>query len=114
MKLFKSFINFSIKDFFKNIFSDKKKGFLFVLSILILIVFLFNNKGFLKRLQLISEKKSIQEKIIESKAENEKLKKEIKNLQGDSETIEKIAREKYGMVKPGEKIYRVKPEKNDD
>ena len=43
--------------------------------------------------------------------QQEKLKLEINQLQTNNEYIEKIAREKFMMVIPGEKIYRVKNEK---
>ena len=36
---------------------------------------------------------------------------EIDKLQTDQDYIEKIAREKFMMVKPGERVYRVKEEK---
>ncbi|MBI5464744.1 MAG: septum formation initiator family protein, partial [Ignavibacteriales bacterium] len=35
---------------------------------------------------------------------------QIKALEGDKKTIEKIAREKYNMARPGETVYRVKKE----
>ena len=39
--------------------------------------------------------------------QQEKLRLEITKLQTDKEYIEKIAREKFMMVLPGEKVYRV-------
>jgi len=36
---------------------------------------------------------------------------QIKALEGDKKTIEKIARENYGMKREGETIYKVKKEK---
>ena len=79
----------------------------------LLIVFLFNNKGIVKRLSLEAEKSELLQKIENAKSERDILKKEIKNLESNPETIEKVAREEFGMIRPGEKVYRVKPkEKN--
>ena len=39
--------------------------------------------------------------------EREKRKEEKNKIENDLEYIEKIAREKYKMVKPGEKIFKV-------
>ena len=50
------------------------------------------------------EMNSIQMKIEEEMKLNEELKKQ-KEMLGSDEYVEKIAREKLGMVKPGEKIF---------
>jgi cell division protein DivIC len=42
------------------------------------------------------------------RAENEKLTKEAKRLTSDAE-IERLAREQYGLVKPGEKPFVILP-----
>ncbi|MFW6276782.1 MAG: FtsB family cell division protein [Bacteroidota bacterium] len=39
---------------------------------------------------------------------HDSLKQRIKMLQKDTSEIERVAREKYGMVKPGEKVYILK------
>ena len=49
----------------------------------------------------------IQKKITELREEKEKLKSERNRIENDLGYIEKIAREKYKMVKPGEKIFKV-------
>ena len=41
------------------------------------------------------------------KAETDSLRLVLERLDGDLEFIEKVAREEYGMVKPGERLYRV-------
>mgnify|MGYP001316411657 CR=1 FL=1 len=50
------------------------------------------------------ELESLQSKIENVKRENEKLKKEKESIYSD-EYYEKVAREKLGMVKPGEKVF---------
>ena len=49
----------------------------------------------------------IQNKIANLRAERETLKNEKNKIENDLNYIEKIAREKYKMVKPGEKIFKV-------
>lgn len=48
------------------------------------------------------------EKVRQSEEETKQLQAQVKALEGDKKTIEKVAREKYGMVREGEKVYRVK------
>ena len=67
----------------------------------------FGNKGLLQRIQLESEKKDL-EKMLEAEVKKtDELKKEIEELKNSDKKIEEIAREKYGMTKEGEKIYKV-------
>ena len=49
----------------------------------------------------------IQKKISQLREEKEVLKNEKNKIENDLNYIEKIAREKYKMVKPGEKIFKV-------
>jgi len=78
--------------------------------VLFLYVF-FNNSGILQRIKLELQKKEIQEKIQTAEEEQKKLKDQSKALEGDPKAIEKVAREKYGMVRENEKVYKVKPKK---
>ena len=48
------------------------------------------------------------EKVEEAGKETARLQAQKKALEGDKKTIEKLAREKYGMSRQGEKVYRVK------
>jgi cell division protein FtsB len=41
------------------------------------------------------------------RADNEALRRHVALLESDPATIEKIARERYGMAKPGETVYMV-------
>ncbi|MBW7887507.1 MAG: septum formation initiator family protein [Bacteroidetes bacterium] len=79
-----------------------------ILAILFVVAF-FSSNGIYARLKLESQKKEIQEKIRTAEEEQEKLKAASKALEGDDKAIEKVAREKYGMVREGEKVYKVKP-----
>ncbi|CAN5466045.1 hypothetical protein BH10BAC5_BH10BAC5_11980 [soil metagenome] len=85
------------------------KAVLIVIFILGMLVFAsLGNKGLISRFRMEGEKKKLEEQI---KAENQKtkdLQKEIDDLKTSDKKIEQVAREKYGMTKENEKIYKIK------
>ena len=91
----------------------KKKSVVMVALVVVPVLsfMTFSNKGLLKRISLESEKKAMQEKIDGAVAEQHLLQVHSKALESDPKAIEKVAREKYGMIKDGETIYKVKKEK---
>ena|SRR5258706_5907203 len=98
-------------NFFKNtlryIYSRRRMFILFFLLLLILAYAVFGRKGLLQRVDLELENRELQNKL---KAEQEKslmLQKEIDELKTSDKKIEKVAREKYGMTKDGEEIYKI-------
>ena|SRR5436190_20031360 len=68
----------------------------------------FSNRGILKRMNLQSEKLEMQEKVQQALDEQKQLQAQSKALDKDPKAIEKVAREKYGMVREGETVYKVK------
>ena len=107
------------KRFYKKSFNQKKsspffifqkqffKGLVFLICFSLIIIFVFGDHGLLKLYKIKSERQMIQEKIVALREEREKLKTEKIKIENDLSYIEKIAREKYKMVKPGEKIFKV-------
>ena len=94
----------------KSILAPKKhlfKGIVFLIFFSLAVVFIFGDHGVLKLYKIKNERKVIQKKIAELREEKEKLKYEKSRIENDLDYIEKIAREKYKMVKPGEKIFKV-------
>jgi cell division protein FtsB len=61
----------------------------------------------LQRVKLEIEKRELEREIEQIQIENSKLRSQINMLETDLKYIEKIAREKYGMVKDGEVIYKI-------
>jgi cell division protein FtsL len=51
-------------------------------------------------------------RLAELRASNEDAQREVETLQTDAE-IERIAREQYGLAKPGEEVYHVLPAPED-
>ena len=83
------------------------KGLVFLICFSLVIVFIFGDHGLLKLYKIKNERQLIQKKIASLREEREKLKTEKIKIENDLSYIEKIAREKYKMVKPGEKIFEV-------
>ena len=83
------------------------KGIVFLMFFSFAIVFIFGDHGLLKLYNIKNERKIIQKKISQLRKEKEILKNEKSKIENDLDYIEKIAREKYKMVKPGEKIFKV-------
>ena len=75
------------------------------------IILLFNDFGLLQLFQLQQKKNELTNESEQLLNQQITLRDEIDRLQTDDEYIEKLAREKFMMVIPGEKIYRVKNEK---
>ena len=73
---------------------------------------LFNDFGLLNLFHLYQKEKKLFSEVNTLMVQQDNLRKEIKKLQTDEEYIQKIAREKFMMVLPGEKVYRVQDEKN--
>lgn len=74
---------------------------------LIILFFLVGDVGLWNLWKAKRQLSSLQTEIMELETKNELLKAEIERLESDSFTIEKVAREKYGYVKPGDKVYRI-------
>lgn len=64
--------------------------------------------GFITYMELKRNHKNMGRQIEEIKADNERLSNEIRALRNDPGTLEGIAREELGMIKPGEILYQVR------
>mgnify|MGYP001164190356 CR=1 FL=1 len=83
------------------------RGTAFLICFSLAIVFIFGDHGLIKLYKIKKEREVIQKKITALREEREKLKNEKNKIENDLGYIEKIAREKYKMVKPGEKLFKV-------
>ena len=77
------------------------------LSIGCILLLLFSDRGFIALWNLKKEKIEIQEDINSLRQQIASLEKEAEKLEFDEKYIEKIAREKFRMSKPGEKVFKV-------
>ncbi len=78
-----------------------------LIGALMALTFIFGDHGILQLFKLKREKAKIQDHIIELREEKEELVLEKHRLENDLDYIEKLAREKYRMAKPGEKVFKV-------
>ncbi len=72
---------------------------------------IFAGNGVLQRRRLEADRAVLMEKIRAAEEEQKKLREQSRALDGDKKAIEKVAREKYGMVREGEKVYKIVPRK---
>lgn len=89
---------------------NRKKVNVFILSTIVIIVvtyMLFSPSGFINRILLTKKQNELLNQINYEKKVQDSLIKAIDILQNDTLEIERIAREKYGMKRPNEKIYLV-------
>ena len=88
------------------------RGVLFLIAITLLIVFVFGDHGLFQLYKLKRERAEIQKHISQLRENREILITEKNRLENDLEYIEKLAREKYRMAKPGEKVFKVIPKES--
>lgn len=88
------------------------KGILLLIGVTLLIIFIFGDHGLFQLYKLKRERKEVQEHIIQLREDRERLIAEKNRLENDLEYIEKLARERFRMAKPGEKVFKVIPKKN--
>ena len=83
------------------------QGLVFLICMSLIIIFIFGDHGLIKLYKIKSQRMKVQNHITQLREEREKRKAEKNKIENDLNYIEKIAREKYKMVKPGEKIFKV-------
>jgi cell division protein FtsB len=81
---------------------------LYLIVLLLIVSYaVFGKKGILQRVELEMENKELQRKLKDEQDKTLMLQKEIDELKSSDKKVEKVAREKYGMMKDGEEIYKV-------
>lgn len=78
-----------------------------IIVALILGFILFNKHGFWRLARLRREQAQLREQIVELHVRADSLRTDVNSLETDMAYIEQLAREKYRMVKRGEKVFRV-------
>jgi len=90
------------------------RGVLILIVATLVIIFIFGDHGLFKLHKLKQERKEVQKYITQLRENRETLITEKNRLENDLQYIEKLAREKYRMAKPGEKVFKVVPKKEND
>ena len=94
----------------ESLFAMFKKLFLILIAGAVIAAFLFNEKGLISWYKYSMERERIESELDSLHAVERALRSEIEKLKFAPEYLEKLAREKYGMAKKGEKVYKVIPE----
>jgi len=95
----------------KNKPQQKKKtfnlSFIAMLCIFLFLLFLsvFGSSGIIKVLQMNRKIDLLNQEIVFMEKENKRMLDQIHRLKEDAFSIEKLAREELGLVKPGERVY---------
>ena len=90
-----------------------RKGRRFLLALPVLLtayLFLGGESGLFRVWDRAGQIAEVRAQIGALKVENARMVGEVDLLKNDLKTIERIARERYGMVKPNESVYMVYPE----
>ena len=73
------------------------------------MIFIFGDHGLLQLYKLDKEKRNIKNYISTLRELREDRFTEKNKLENDKEYLEKLAREKYLMSKPGERVFKILP-----
>jgi cell division protein FtsB len=95
----------------KRLVRNKKALLLICFGIIALSFIFFNDHGVLQRISLQHQKVTLTKEIQLGEQETKDLQAQLKALEGDRSALERVAREKYGMVRDGETVYKVHPKK---
>ena len=85
--------------------NKNKRKILFWLFAILLIIFLFGNRGFRTLVRNQYQMVKLKKEIAQFKKENLLLQKQVNLLENDLLTIESIARKQLGMTYPNEIVY---------
>jgi cell division protein FtsB len=83
--------------------------FLIAGFVLLLLQDIFGTHGVLAMRRSQAEARKIQQEITQLDRENQKLQDHVKDLKTDPSTMECIAREDFGLARPGELIFKTQP-----
>ncbi|MFH0920784.1 MAG: septum formation initiator family protein [Fibrobacterota bacterium] len=89
--------------------SARKKMILLAVAAVVLFLFAFllgGNYGLLNMVELRKERRGLAQQLRAMQAERDSLQRGLQRLRTDKSEIERIAREKYGMARPGEKVIK--------
>lgn len=92
----------------KKLMTRKRVIVITILTAAILAFVMFSSHGILSRLKIASDAAQLRTTLSKMKDEEDSLRAEIVKLQNDTLEIERLARERYGYVRLGEKVFVIK------
>jgi cell division protein FtsB len=89
----------------------KKRRLVFLTFLILCFIYLsisliFGDMGLLKYVEMNRTKKNLETQVVEINRQNEDIKAQITLLKNDPFYKEKLAREEFGLAKPGEYIFQ--------
>ena len=97
-----------IRAMVKKLGKNKRAMIGLVVGLPLILFLFFGNHGIVQRIRLQNQKSELEVKILQAESETKQLQVESKALDGDRKAIEKLAREKHGMIREGETVYKVR------
>ncbi|GJQ20103.1 MAG: hypothetical protein HBSIN02_04580 [Bacteroidia bacterium] len=92
----------------RKLLKRKRSVLTMILAGIALLYVLFDNKGIVRRISLEMKRQELTAAIARAREETKELQAVLKAVEGDRKTIETLARERYGMAREGETVYRIK------
>lgn len=80
-----------------------------LVGLYLLVPLIVGDMGLVKYFKMRNTYHQLQQEIQQLSEENQKIEKEIRALRSDPVKIEQFARERLGMVRPGEVVYQFEP-----
>ena len=84
-----------------------QKLIFFVVVASLLYAFVFGDSGAIRLVALNHEKAQLDEEVAGLQYDIERLQSEIDRLKSDPFIMEKLGRERYGFVQPGDRVYKI-------
>jgi cell division protein FtsB len=84
-----------------------RKYAILVTILAFLFIILFSEHGLLDYIKMKRQISAINQSIGKLERENVQLKAQVDRLQKDDQYLEELARQKYGFIREGEKVYRI-------
>jgi len=91
----------------KPLTARRKVALILALALPVLAIFTFGSRGLLRRIQLEMQVSDLRRQVYAERSTADSLRREIHRYTIDTSSIERLARERYGMARQGETIYKV-------
>ena len=84
-----------------------RKYAILVAVLAFVFIVLFSEHGLVDYIKLRRQLSGVNQSIGKLESENVQLKAQVDRLQKDDRYLEELARQKYGFIREGEKVYRI-------
>jgi cell division protein FtsB len=92
----------------KRVMTRKRLVIIGGMTLAVIAFVLFSPYGVMTRVRLSSDASDLHSTVDAMRAVEDSLRKAVRRLETDSTEIERLARERYGFVRPGEEVFIIK------